>query len=198
MGSIIQSVGTRRWTSQAPPNSRQKQCKRCGAPPLFLDGSKLLQLSNIELSSFLEEELERNPLLERSDGEGEGTDDIGSDAPDDHASSTEAFGEGDETPVVDSADLTDREVLPDANDAPLDLDYETTFTSDGHDEAPIVADAGEPLSSNWSMSTGGGDNSGTDSIIERMASRQLASRTTCLANSILQSSIPSIASLGAA
>ena len=40
MGSIIQSVGTRRWTSQAPSNSRQKQCKRCRAPPLFLDGSK--------------------------------------------------------------------------------------------------------------------------------------------------------------
>ena len=42
MGSIIQSVGTRRWTSQAPSNSRQKQCKRCRAPPLFLDGSNTL------------------------------------------------------------------------------------------------------------------------------------------------------------
>ena len=41
MGSIIQSVGTRRWTSQAPSNSRQKQCKRCRAPPLFLDGSNI-------------------------------------------------------------------------------------------------------------------------------------------------------------
>ena len=30
-----------RWTSQAPSNSRQKQCKRCRAPPLFLDGSRL-------------------------------------------------------------------------------------------------------------------------------------------------------------
>ena len=39
MGSIIQSVGTRRWTSQAPSNSRRKQSKRCRAPPLFLDGS---------------------------------------------------------------------------------------------------------------------------------------------------------------
>ena len=47
MGSIIQSVGTRRWTSQAPSNSRQKQCKRCRAPPLFLDGS-------IDLSRFVE------------------------------------------------------------------------------------------------------------------------------------------------
>ena len=44
MGSIIQSVGTRRWTSQAPSNSRQKQCKRCRAPPLFLDGSTRCQI----------------------------------------------------------------------------------------------------------------------------------------------------------
>ena len=42
MGSIIQSVGTRRWTSQAPSNSRQKQCKWCRAPPLFLDGSRTM------------------------------------------------------------------------------------------------------------------------------------------------------------
>ena len=45
MGSIIQSVGTRRWPSQAPSNSRQKQCKRCRAPPLFLDGSTTVEIS---------------------------------------------------------------------------------------------------------------------------------------------------------
>ena len=33
------TVGTRRWTSQAPSNSRQKQCNRCRAPPLFLGWS---------------------------------------------------------------------------------------------------------------------------------------------------------------
>ena len=47
MGSITQSVGTRRWTSQAPSNSRQKQCKRCRAPPLFLDGSSHVYASMI-------------------------------------------------------------------------------------------------------------------------------------------------------
>jgi DNA-directed RNA polymerase specialized sigma54-like protein len=84
--------------------------------------------------------------------------------------------DSDAVPVVDSADLTDRDVLPDINDAPLDLDYETTFTSDGHDEAPIVADATEPLSSNWSTSTRGGDNSGGESIIERTAAETVGLR----------------------
>ena len=35
MGSIIQSVGTRRWTSKALSNSRQKQCKRCRGASTF-------------------------------------------------------------------------------------------------------------------------------------------------------------------
>src|SRR5882757_1821162 len=41
--------------------------------PQLQQSIKLLQLSNIELSAFVEGELERNPLLEREDGErGEG------------------------------------------------------------------------------------------------------------------------------
>ena len=35
--------------------------------PQLLQAIKLLQLSNLELSAFVEEELERNPLLERDD-----------------------------------------------------------------------------------------------------------------------------------
>src|SRR5215475_1433 len=47
--------------------------------PQLMQAIKLLQLSNLDLSAFVEEELERNPLLERaSDGpeapvRGEGT-----------------------------------------------------------------------------------------------------------------------------
>src|SRR4051812_16920861 len=35
--------------------------------PQLLQAIKLLQFSNVELSAFVEEELERNPLLERID-----------------------------------------------------------------------------------------------------------------------------------
>ena len=38
--------------------------------PQLMQAIKLLQLSNIELSAFVEQELEHNPLLERDDGEG--------------------------------------------------------------------------------------------------------------------------------
>ena len=34
--------------------------------PQLMQATKLLQLSNLDLSTFVEEELERNPLLERA------------------------------------------------------------------------------------------------------------------------------------
>ena len=42
--------------------------------PQLLQAIKLLQLSNLELASFIEDELERNPLLERADERHEGPD----------------------------------------------------------------------------------------------------------------------------
>src|ERR1700752_3148172 len=39
--------------------------------PQLMQAIKLLQLSNLDLSAFVEEELERNPLLERAADKGE-------------------------------------------------------------------------------------------------------------------------------
>jgi len=41
--------------------------------PQLLQAIKLLQLSNLELAAFVEEELERNPLLERVDDRQDGS-----------------------------------------------------------------------------------------------------------------------------
>src|SRR5258708_23264391 len=40
--------------------------------PQLMQAIKLLQLSNLDLATYVEGELERNPLLERIEGEGEG------------------------------------------------------------------------------------------------------------------------------
>ena len=150
------------------PKIELRQSQNLVMTPQLQQAIKLLQLTNIELSSFLEEELERNPLLERSEGDEETAgDDTNRDTA--SADTTEGNDDGEDGPVVDSADLTDGEFLPTAEDAPLDLDYETTFTSDGHDEAPVMRDSAEPLATNWSSPSGGGDYTGTDSIIERIA-----------------------------
>src|SRR5262250_3007606 len=70
--------------------------------PQLMQAIKLLQLSNLDLSAFVEEELERNPLLERAnDGPeapvaGEPSEASGSYAEGDDSSGGEAgsFGEG--------------------------------------------------------------------------------------------------------
>jgi RNA polymerase sigma-54 factor len=60
--------------------------------PQLMQAIKLLQLSNLDLSAFVEEELERNPLLERaSDG-------------------TEPPVAGE--PVAEQAEFSDREPVP--------------------------------------------------------------------------------------
>ena len=62
--------------------------------PQLMQAIKLLQLSNLDLSTFVEEELERNPLLERAEGDeapvrGEGAADSG----DYSTAGSEAYGE---------------------------------------------------------------------------------------------------------
>jgi len=63
--------------------------------PQLMQAIKLLQLSNLDLSTFVEEELERNPLLERAEGDeapvrGEGSADGGDYSA---AAASEAYGE---------------------------------------------------------------------------------------------------------
>lgn len=70
------------------PKLDLRQSQSLVMTPQLQQAIKLLQLSNIEVSAFVEEELERNPLLERASGEdsqgGESTD-----APVDHGSGDE-------------------------------------------------------------------------------------------------------------
>jgi RNA polymerase sigma-54 factor len=80
--------------------------------PQLQQALKLLQLSNLDLIGYLEQELEQNPLLER--------------APEDAATPDEAPDEaaGGEAPA-DSAELATSDQLSGADDTPLDGDYDS-------------------------------------------------------------------------
>src|SRR5882757_1009539 len=92
--------------------------------PQLQQSIKLLQLSNIELSAFVEGELERNPLLEREDGErgddGDSTGDRNDAEPPDPGSGRTVAADvaltAPEPPAIVSAD------------APLDTDWSNLFT----------------------------------------------------------------------
>lgn len=94
--------------------------------PQLQQAIKLLQLSNLELTAFIDQELERNPLLEREDGDradpaGEGGD-PGGDAPGD--ADPRALAEGPvEAPLLDG--MTDTS----AADG-MDVDYDNLFNND--------------------------------------------------------------------
>ena len=115
--------------------------------PQLQQAIKLLQLSNMELAAYVEQELERNPLLEHDEGtEGEDNDRAEADAsaanPEAGPAEREAgagAGEaaGDPPDAPDSLDLTGAENLPAESEAPLDTDFE-----DLYDTAPGDAWAG--------------------------------------------------------
>ncbi len=68
--------------------------------PQLQQAIKLLQMSNLELEAFVEGELERNPLLQREEGEADGGDAPSDDAPgvSEHVADAEARADLDATP----------------------------------------------------------------------------------------------------
>jgi RNA polymerase sigma-54 factor len=97
--------------------------------PQLQQAIKLLQLSNMELAAYVEQELERNPLLERDEGaEGEDGERTGAEAPDGASERAASSDDGDAEPR-DSHDLSESETLPSESEAPLDTDYENVYDS---------------------------------------------------------------------
>ncbi len=103
--------------------------------PQLQQAIKLLQLSNIELTAFVENELDQNPLLER--------DESGSPAVEAEAAEPVI-----DTPLVsDAATLVSSDTLPSERDDPLDRDW--TDAAEGLDEGAF----GDPA---FARSAGGG------------------------------------------
>jgi RNA polymerase sigma-54 factor len=91
--------------------------------PQLQQAIKLLQLSNIELTSYVESELEQNPLLERDEREDGGREAVEPEAP-----AEERLAEA--APMRDAADYVATEALPPENEAPLDVEFGTASAGD--------------------------------------------------------------------
>ena len=98
--------------------------------PQLQQAIKLLQLSSIELASFVETELEQNPLLERDERETDNQREADREAapendPTEQADPTEA------PDGPDTVELTGAETIPSDGDSPLDADFENVYEPDG-------------------------------------------------------------------
>ena len=127
------------------PRLDLRQSQSLVMTPQLQQAIKLLQLSNVELLAYVEDELLRNPMLEREEGAPEAADDgsgaepradpgAGDDRPDD--------GFSDEAASPDMVELASAEPLPPESDGPLDIDSEAVWTEDGPSDR---ADQPEPF-----------------------------------------------------
>jgi len=122
--------------------------------PQLQQAIRLLQLSNLELAGFVEQELERNPLLERAEAE---DDEMPGGEPEPNGEADTA-GEGEPEPEDSVALELDQIDLAagggfDGADAPLDTDYENVFDAFG----PADADPAELTEASvWAEAGSGG------------------------------------------
>jgi RNA polymerase sigma-54 factor len=94
--------------------------------PQLRQAIKLLQLSNLDLATFVAEELERNPLLERDE-----TQDVeGADVP------ALDQREGPLSPDADVAAMVGSDVLPAPEAAPLDVEHAEFYDAGGPGDGP--------------------------------------------------------------
>lgn len=146
------------------PRLDLRQSQSLVMTPQLQQAIKLLQFSNSELTEYVESELERNPLLEREDGERSAEAEVVSR---DNLSAYETARDGEATPVEDgngwddapaapdSADLASLENLPGHNEDPNDTDYENNYASAGIEETDGAA-AGSDLMDGYQGDWGGG------------------------------------------
>ena len=158
------------------PKLELRQGQQLVMTPQLQQAIRLLQLSNVELCSFVEQELERNPLLERDDTPGEPS----ADAPDRREV---AEREGDDADGVDWA--LDQKPIAGEERATVREQIDASFSEEqaqpapGANGEPYAEGPGGPgtdLGSWSSVKSGGGSFEGDDSTLEDFvaAGRSLA------------------------
>lgn len=130
--------------------------------PKLQQAIRLLQLSNLELAAYVEEELAQNPLLEREESAG-----------DEPAADAETFSDDEDGEPRDSADLAQSDRLPAEGDSPLDTEPNAMWDGEpGEARAESGIESGDAFA-NWGS---GGDFDEGESSLERTLAREATLR----------------------
>ncbi|MDJ0949425.1 MAG: RNA polymerase factor sigma-54 [Alphaproteobacteria bacterium] len=152
------------------PRLDLRQSQSLVMTPQLQQAIKLLQFNNLELASYIETQLEQNPLLKREEpGEGAAVE---------PAQDREAGGqdsESDSTDMPDSAEMASAEHMVEGQDAPLDMNYEGEW-----EDGPGSADPADTLGSGAGLGGGGSSSrsqmEGGDADLEEMVARPVSLR----------------------
>lgn len=137
------------------PRLDLRQSQTLVMTPQLRQAIKLLQYSNLEVATFVEEELERNPLLERDDTtELPNTERAAPDQTPERMSET-----------VDAARFAEAETLPSEAAAPLDADMSDTFDAGGVADGASVQ---TPISGRGGASDFESDDRGVEDIADEV------------------------------
>jgi RNA polymerase sigma-54 factor len=122
------------------PRLDLRQTQSLVMTPQLRQAIQLLQFSNLEASQFIEDELLKNPLLERVEG----------------AETVTAIEAALPAPTAmeapDSASFASSGLLPEAADAPLDIDVTNSYDAGtGADGATAYGAGGQPDDDGWSF-----------------------------------------------
>jgi len=159
------------------PRLELRQSQALVMTPQLQQAIKLLQLSNQELGAFVEEELSKNPLLERDDGEaggGEGEGDGAQDGNPEGGASAAEEGGGDSLETIDFAETRDATAIDD-----MDVDYDNVWNNDSAVDGGLA----DTAFASWGAGAGGsfepgsgdleqtlsGDKTLRDHLIEQMS-----------------------------
>ncbi len=137
--------------------------------PQLQQAIKLLQLSHIELAEYVEQELEKNPLLERAEA------DRAERGDQDSSGGVETSPDGD-APVQDSATLSQDEGLPAKNDEPLDINYNDVYDESGPSDVPVAPPAPAPGDVGATSTRSNGSGRGDDgvNVLEQTVSDEIS------------------------
>ncbi|MDO8839193.1 MAG: RNA polymerase factor sigma-54 [Parvibaculum sp.] len=136
------------------PRLEMRQGQSLVMTPQLQQAIKLLQLSNLELAEYVDQELERNPLLENGVANPER-------ASDEREAPAETH---DQVTTSETALTLNEDGPPPGRDGDLDTDYENVYADEARADTQNNEAAGEtpgPTGSDWqSMRTSGGGGSG--------------------------------------
>ena len=137
------------------PRLELRQGQALVMTPQLQQAIKLLQLSNIELAEFVEQELERNPLLEANTSEPEIAERT--------LDQREEAGDFESKSADTTLSLSDDGPLP-SRDGELDTDYDNVYADESRSDAAndAAAEAPGPTTSDWQSGKTGGSGAGGD------------------------------------
>jgi RNA polymerase sigma-54 factor len=144
------------------PRLDLRQTQSLVMTPQLQQAIKLLQLSNLEVAAYIEQEIEQNPLLERDDGETE----PGAEA---ERNASDADGNGAAEPqLLDPVDGRAK----DASETPLDTDFGNVWSEEGGDNSQFA---------DWRGSGGRADFDESEVGLDQTLSRDISLRDHLLA-----------------